>query len=219
MTIASPFAITISRELGSGGSVLGQRLARRLGCKFADHEILQQAAAEMGDDPEMLAARDETAMRFWERMMACFATGPVETTYQALPPIPSDYELYTTENAIIARLAREENAVIVGHGGFYVLREHPRHVSLFFHAPPAFRRRRLQEWYQLTEAEAWRLLERTDGDRERYVQAMCQCCRTDLRNYHLTLDTSRLDFPALEAFLLDYLAARGITPAAGDAPG
>ena len=36
MTKVAPFAITISRQLGSGGAYLGQRLATRLNILYLD---------------------------------------------------------------------------------------------------------------------------------------------------------------------------------------
>jgi len=44
MTKISPYVITISRQLGSGGAYLGQRLAIRLNALYLDHEIVREAA-------------------------------------------------------------------------------------------------------------------------------------------------------------------------------
>jgi len=44
MDKASPFVITISRQLGSGGAYLGQRLAFRLNALYLDHQIVFEAA-------------------------------------------------------------------------------------------------------------------------------------------------------------------------------
>jgi cytidylate kinase len=209
----TPFVITISRQLGCGGSYFGQRLASLLGVKYADHEILQQAAAELGDDVDLLASRDETVSRFWDIVQAYFVMGPPDTTYQ--PPqlhISSDRELYDQENAIIERLTREESAVIIGHGGFHVLREHPAHVSIYFHAPTPFRVQRVKALYEVTEDAARHMIAAADTERERYIRALSGKSWTDLRNYQLTLDSSALSFPAIEELLLAFLAGRGITP-------
>jgi len=210
MTEKCPVVITISRLLGSGGSFLGQQLARRLGYRYADHEILQLAAVELGNDVEQLTERDETSAPFWEMAMSYFYAGAADTTYQPSPPMQfsTDREIYQAENAIIARLAQEENAIIVGHGGFFVLRNHPRHISLFLHAPLPFRIQRIQSLYQVTAQEAEEMIVRTDCDRERYVHALCGQQRTDLRNYHLTLDTSTLSLPEVEELLFGYIQSR-----------
>ena len=59
MTKIAPYVITISRQLGSGGAYLGQRLALRLNALYLDHEIVRQAAQELRISEEYLKARDE----------------------------------------------------------------------------------------------------------------------------------------------------------------
>jgi cytidylate kinase len=59
MTEAVPYVITISRQLGSGGAFLGQRLAFRLNALYLDHEIVRQAAQELKIPEENLVVRDE----------------------------------------------------------------------------------------------------------------------------------------------------------------
>ena len=39
---------TIGREFGSGGQYVGEELAKRLGIKLYDKELLQQAAKDSG---------------------------------------------------------------------------------------------------------------------------------------------------------------------------
>ncbi|HBD10166.1 MAG TPA: hypothetical protein DCZ69_18085, partial [Syntrophobacteraceae bacterium] len=48
-------AITISRELGSGGSHIGKLVANRLGYAYIDRQILQMAAKELGVDEAELS--------------------------------------------------------------------------------------------------------------------------------------------------------------------
>ena len=43
-----PFVITISREYGSGGHRIGERLAQRLGVKFYDRELISLTAQQSG---------------------------------------------------------------------------------------------------------------------------------------------------------------------------
>ncbi len=51
--------ITISRQIGAGGSYIGQIVAKRLGSKYIDREVLSLAAQEFGCDEETVAARAE----------------------------------------------------------------------------------------------------------------------------------------------------------------
>src|SRR5215471_8049369 len=68
-TINQMRAITISREYGSGGGEIATRLARHLGWRLIDHEIVERVASEMGTSIEVAEARDEQCEGFLERAM------------------------------------------------------------------------------------------------------------------------------------------------------
>jgi cytidylate kinase len=52
-------AVTISREYGSGGGEIAERLARRLGWQLVDREIVAQVARALGETEVEAARRDE----------------------------------------------------------------------------------------------------------------------------------------------------------------
>ena len=118
MIETTPYVITISRQLGSGGAFLGQRLAYRLNALYLDHEIVRQAAQELKIPEENLAVRDEKVTSRWQAIMQSF----VDTTSWAYDPPPidtlNDKDLYKVESDIITRIASQRNAVIVGRGGY-----------------------------------------------------------------------------------------------------
>ena len=49
--------ITISREYGSGGRIIGKLLAERLGVPFYDKEIIDMAVEESGFSRELMGER------------------------------------------------------------------------------------------------------------------------------------------------------------------
>ncbi len=81
----SHLVVVIARAKGSGGALLGKRLAKRLACRYLDREILVEAARRMSRDPDALEAFDERRAGFWERTMA-FAVGTPE-----MPCVPPPY--------------------------------------------------------------------------------------------------------------------------------
>ena len=50
--------ITISRQFGSGGREVGEKLAKDLGIPFYDKELIEIAAKESGMDPELFVEDD-----------------------------------------------------------------------------------------------------------------------------------------------------------------
>ena len=53
--------ITVDREYGSGGGVVAQRLAQRLGWELVDHQIVVEIARELNISVEEAAAQDATS--------------------------------------------------------------------------------------------------------------------------------------------------------------
>ena len=208
MTDAIPHVITISRQLGSGGAYLGQRLAFRLNALYLDHEIVRQAAEELNIPEENLAVRDEKVTSRWQAILQSF----VDTTSLSYDPPPldtlNDKNLYKVESDIITRIANQRSAVIVGRGGHYVLRQHPGCLSVFLHADIDFRQKRVQELYNVSPKEALKLINSIDQDRGYYLKALPGQDWLDARQYHLSLDTGVLGLDKAEDIILKTLQAR-----------
>ena len=67
--------ITISREFGSGGRVIGEALAKELGFSFFEKEIIAQTAEKTGLSEKYIAERGEYSPKnniflthLWEEM-------------------------------------------------------------------------------------------------------------------------------------------------------
>ena len=205
MTAESPFVITISRQLGSGGAYLGQRLAEQLGIVYLDREIVSQAAKQLKVLEEDLEFRDEKKASFWESV---FQFGTYSSTNTYMPPeiyIPSDREFFQAESEIIQKVAGERSAVIIGRGGSWVLRKHPRHVSIFLHADCAFRQQRVEEIYDVPAQKAEELIAKSDLERARYFHTLTGREWADARQYHLAVDTSVVGLAETETLLLAWI--------------
>lgn len=208
MPATMPIVITVARQLGSGGSYIGQRVARRLGYAYIDRQILQQAAEALGVEEAVLEDRDERLQGFWERLLTVFALGPPDGTYTPPPHLVTDADLIETERRLIPQLATRGPCVVLGHGGFHLLRGRVRLLNVFVHSPLEFRVARVMGIYHAeSENEAVRTIERSDHERRRYIQNFTGVDWFDARNYHLTIDTGVVDF-ALAEQLIAALAER-----------
>lgn len=204
MSASSPVVITIARQLGSGGSYLGQQVARQLGFAYADREILERAAHELGCTANDLTHCEERLAGFWSRLAAIFSVGAPEHIYTPPPLLRiTENQVFETEQRIMLRLAERASCVIVGHGGFYFLRRHRPLLNVFVHAGTAFRRRRIMELYHVTRPdEADDMLADSDRQRERYIHNRTGLDWTDARNYHLSIATDRIDFEQATAWIV-----------------
>jgi CMP/dCMP kinase len=201
--------IAISRQFGAGGAYLGRRLSSRLGFAYLDREILRHAAERVGSTEESLAHWDERLSRFWERVIDSFAVGPPESIYTSFPGQPAvrDRKLFEIESRVIRELAARRSAVVIGRGGWWVLRDHAGLLRVFLHAPPESRAPRVQKAYGLpSEDDALAMIERVDRDRERFMRSMTGRGLIDACNYDLSIDTCATGFEAAEEMVMCLLA-------------
>lgn len=187
----SPTIITISRQIGSGGAFIGQKLAKELDMSYVDREIITQAAKEFSLLEEDLESLDEKTPSFWQ----CFFQSSICSPDVYLPPqffIPTEEALFKVETQIIKRIAKNRSAIIIGRCGSHILRDHPRHFSIFLHAEASFRAKRIQELYKLSEKEAVKMMEQSDGERARYHQLLVDKPWSDATQYDLCINTSKV---------------------------
>jgi CMP/dCMP kinase len=204
----TPYVITISRQLGSGGAYTGQRLATRLGIAYIDREIVQQTAQRLNISKNTLLSRDERVTPTWRSLLK----PSVYSTPQAYVPhplnVPTDEELYQAESDIILDIAKQTSAVIIGRGGHHVLRTYSRHLSIFLHADIAFRQQRLQELYQISSARALEIIHSSDESRANYLRVLTGEDWANARKYHICLDTGILGLELVEDVIVTTARAR-----------
>lgn len=206
MSEESPYVLTISRMLGSGGSELGHRVATRLDLAYVDREILRRAAEKLGTSEEDLQFRDERVSPIWQSLLASFMPGMADINY--MPPIqapPTDREIMDVESGIIRELARTRSCVIVGRGGFHVLRDHPKHLSVLLYADLAFRRPRIERALNISAEKAEAMIRESDTARTKYAKSLTGREWTDLRQFHLTINTGVVGLDAAENIVIDAL--------------
>ena len=175
-------AITISRQLGSGGSYIGQLVAKRVGFAYIDRQILQQAARQLGVEEEEIEDREERLQSFWEKLVPGFA---MASPYPSMPPLRwfSDEELAALEHRLITELVVKGPCVVIGRGAFHLLRNKAKLLSVMIHAPMEFRVERVMSTYKVqSKAEAVQMIERSDHDRRCCLRAFTGLDWFDARN-------------------------------------
>lgn len=191
MKLNSPFVITISRQLGSGGAYVGQQLAKNLDIFYADREIISRVAKQFSLLEEDLESRDEKISSFWQTYLQSYAFGTPDTY---LPPqiIPTDRMLFKAETEIIEHIAKDRSAIIIGRCSSYILRERSNHVSIFLHADRSFRKGRVQKLYNVSEEVADKLITQSDKERALYFHTFTGKEWIDAKQYDISINTSKI---------------------------
>ncbi len=186
------YVITISHQLGSGGTILGQKLSERLGIPFFDREILSRVAKELHVLEADIENREERVSSFWESYLRSAMLGSPTGTFEAAVYIPSDDEIFEQECETISKIAEQNSGIFLGRCGFHVLHDHPHHVRILVYADLAERVQRVRQLYKLDAEGARKMIQANDHDREAYVHAHTRQDWLNASLYDLCMNTSTL---------------------------
>lgn len=175
--------ITIERQYGSGGRLVGEKLARLLGYQFYDRELLKIAARKSGLSEEIVEHFDERPTN------SLFLSSYLLSSYMAAEAMPLNQKLAFAQFDVIRQVAQEGNCVIVGRCADYVLQSRPDRLSVFIHASDDVRAKRLVSYYGVPEAFVEKVIKREDRSRADYYSSFTQSRWSDLRHYDLVADT------------------------------
>ena len=193
------FVITINRELGSGGRTIGEKLASRLGVPYYDKAVINALKEEYHLNANEIEALKGRKLDWWSEFKRNLSAGlfTSQSQYYQLPigdepDLLTTDEMFDTEKEIINGIAEAESCVIAGRSGFYVLRNHPNHISILIQAPMERRIARVMAKQGMNYEEAEKTIKRVDKMRENYVNKYTKTSRYDTRNYDIVLSMDHL---------------------------
>ncbi len=128
--------ITISREYGSGGRIIGKKLAEALGINFYDGELLSLVAKESGYTEEFVRQNDQKKTQ-----------SLLYHLYMGSQILPASDMIFIAQSRVIKDLHSKESCVIVGRCADYVLRGKEDVINIFIHAPLESRAARVKDEY------------------------------------------------------------------------
>jgi cytidylate kinase len=106
-------------------------------------------------------------------------------------------------------VADRRSAVIVGRGGFYILKDRPNTIHIFVHAPLDYRIERIMKVQKIADKrEAQKMIEESDHERTKFIRDMVNTDWCDARNYHLCIDSSVVGFPACVEMITKFVSIK-----------
>jgi cytidylate kinase len=196
------FVITISRQFGTGGHEIGAELARRLGVKLLDKQILNEVASRMRiveDAVEKIESRNplwrDDFTNFYRTYMA-------DAQYDGTEQGDTSHTLFQAQCDAIRKIAAEESCVIVGRCGFDIFADHPNSLKIFIHSSVDCRKRRIAEKYDISEHDAAAMIVDNDYSRELYTKKFTGREWKDATNYDISLDVRKFGVNGAVDFLM-----------------
>jgi cytidylate kinase len=195
---------TIGREFGSGGKVIGEKLAETLGIKLYDKELLQQAAKDSGFCQEIFENHDEkpTNSFLYSLVMDTYSAG----NYSSAPflDMPLNHKIFLAQFDSIKKIAQQESCVIVGRCADYALADEPDCINIFVHANLEDRIKWVSKRANITESKAKDQIQKNDKQRASYYNYYTSKKWGDSRSYDLTLNTSKLTTDQCVELIIKY---------------
>ena len=176
--------ITISHEMGAGGPEIGMSLAKRLGYRYVDQELIQDAVRRYGLAEEKLSHLDESKPTLFERFDA-------ETRHYI-----------TILQTTLLEFAEGDNAVLMGRGGQWLLRGIPHVLRVRVIAPFE---QRVRQWMKRTaevtgESTTQRatadFVRRDDSEKSGRMRYLYEVDVRDPSLYDLVVNTDKLSIDA-----------------------
>ena len=183
--------ITIGRQYGSAGREIGYKVAKDLGIKLYDKEMLERAAKESGICEELFKTHDEkpTNSFLYSLVMDSYSLGYSSSNYTDMP---INHKIFLAQFDAIRKIADEGPCILVGRCADYALEEYDNVLSVFIHANIDTRVRRIARIYDLTDAKAKEIIRKTDKQRSSYYNYYSNKKWGDADSYNICLDSSIL---------------------------
>ena len=180
--------ITIERQYGSGGSIIGKLAADKLGINCYNRQILEMTAQRCGIAPEYLENAEENVPTSFLYSLLLSAN-PARTMEENLPL--SD-KVFLMESRIINEIAENEKSfVLVGRCGNYILEEKGC-FSVYIYADSESRIKRAVEEYGVSENKAENIMKKADKRRETFYNVNTGKTWQDKDQYELCLNSAVL---------------------------
>ena len=197
-----PYVICIGREIASGGRQIGKLLSQRLGMTYYDSEILSLAADHSGMSREVFLRSDEHR-GLLHNMLTALTPVPLGSNEIYGEQLSSDH-LFALQSQAIRKAADEHSCIFIGRAADYVLRQHPRCISIFISANTEDRLQRIMEKEGVNHRTALRMLNIGDRKRADFYNFYSQGTWGAADTYHLLINSSVMGISATADFIADF---------------
>lgn len=208
----SKLVITIEREYGSGGRIVGRKLAKRLGIPFYDDEILSITAEKSAVGEQYFRLADERAgSNLLKRIVGNISHTPFGTP-KVEGNVTSPENLFRFQSEVIRELAENESCVIVGRCADFILETAGKQdlIRIFVHADIPSCIRRTMETDGMTDSkQALEKLKRITKQRREYHKYFTGKEWESVENYDLTINSSKIELDDAIDVILEYIRKLG----------
>ena len=187
--------ITISREFGSGGRVIGEEVAKKLGITYYDKNIISEIAEKSGLSPEYI---QESAELSPKKGLFAYALAGRDITGKSVEDM-----VYEAQRKVILELAEKESCVIIGRNADFILKDRNDVLNVFIYGDMPEKIQRIMGLYNVEEKEAVKMIADIDKRRMTNYNFYTDQKWGKTSNYTLCLNSSQLGYDRCEAIIME----------------
>ena len=180
--------ITIAREYGSGGHLLGEMLSKELGIKLYDKEFIHLVAEKSGINEQYIKKNEQSIPSFW---LKCILGKNSEQSLER--SLSSDDVLFVAESKIIQELAEKGPCIIVGRCADFVLRDYSNLIKVFCYSDLKSACVRCVQEYGVSEEKAESEIKRINHNRIAHYEYYTGEKWGEPHHYNLMINTGSID--------------------------
>ena len=170
-------------------------MAKKLGMKYYDRDIIGQIAEKSGFSPEYIQENAELSPK---KGLFAYAFAGRDITGKSVEDM-----VYEVQRKVILEIAEKESCVIIGRNADFILNDRDDVLNVFIHGDKAEKVKRICKLYNVTEADALKMM--VDIDKRRMTNYRFY---TDRKwgmagNYTLSLNSSELGYDMCEKIIMD----------------
>ena len=186
--------LTISRMFGTGANELGQTIAKRLGYTFFNNEVIQMVANQAKVSKDWVATMEKEAGGKFQKFLSTLVPKSLMELITNSDYGLSDEEIYTdTLSHVVTKIADEGDAVILGRGSQYILKDHPDAYHILLVADLDYRIRYVQKRFELTKKQALLAVAMEDKRRVNLYRKLGKVDYNQTDHYHVVFNMSRMN--------------------------
>jgi cytidylate kinase len=165
--------ITISRLVGSGGTLIGKEVAKRLNYHYVDKDLIQEIMEQYGE-LEFKKIYD-TKLTVWDK-------------YSGITDSILDFF-----KRIMLSIAKVGNVVIIGRGSFFSLGKYNDVLDTMIYAPMETRVKVIMEMRNISEkSEAEKYILQKEQIRQSFIERTYKVQWNHLDNFDMVFNTGKL---------------------------
>ena len=187
--------ITISREFGSGGRFIGEEVAKKMGMKYYDKDIIGQIAEKSGFSQDYIQKNAELSPK---KGIFAYAFAGRDITGKSVEDM-----VHEAQRKVILEIAEKGECVIIGRNADFILKDRDDVLNVFIHGDKPEKIERICRLYNVTETEALKMMADIDKRRMTNYRYYTEQKWGMSSNYTLSLNSSQLGYDMCQKIIMD----------------